>query len=325
MKNILIGTAQFEHKSGDKAYNLKKIEELTTIAASRNASMVSFHEMCVTGYAFLRKSNRNEMDQLSEEIPGGSTTDFLTGLAARYKIAILAGLLEKDGTNFYNTYICVTKDGLLAKFRKLHPFINKWLSPGDEYVVFNYQGVKCGILICYDNNVIENVRATTLLGAEIIFMPHVTGCTPSSMPGRGYVDPTLWHARHDDPKPLRKEFDSRKYREWLLRWLPARAYDNGIYIIYSNPIGIDDDQLKGGGSMILDPFGDILAECRSLGNEVVVAECTADRIEKASGLRYRNARRPELYRDIIGMEHKAELKVEWMEGERIASNVSKKD
>jgi len=315
MKNILIATAQFEHRSGDKKYNLSKIEELTAIAASRNASMVAFHEMCVTGYAFLRKADKNAMDQLSEEIPGGPTVELLTRIAARYKIAILAGLLEKDATKYYNTYVCVTKDGLLAKFRKLHPFINQYLSPGDQYVVFDFEGIKCGILICYDNNVIENVRATTLMGAEIIFMPHVTGCTPSAMPGRGYVDRTLWEARHDDPKKLRKELDGRKYREWLLRWLPARAYDNGIYIIYSNPIGMDDDQVKGGGSMILDPFGDILAECRSLGSEVVVAECTSDKIEKASGLRYRKARRPELYRDIIGMDHTSELKVEWMEGD----------
>jgi predicted amidohydrolase len=313
MKDIRLATAQFEHRSGNKDYNLKKIGELTAIAAERKASIVGFHEMCITGYAFLRRADKNDLEKLSEKVPGGPSSEFLTGLAARYNIAILAGLLEKDGEKFYNTYVCVTRDGLLAKFRKLHPFISKYLSPGDQYVVFSYKDVKCGILICYDNNVIENVRATTLLGADVIFMPHVTGCTPSAMAGRGYVDKTLWAARHNDPKPLRKEFDSRKYREWLLRWLPARAYDNGVYIAYSNPIGMDDDQLKGGGSMILDPFGDILAECRSLGSEVVTADCTADKIEKASGLRYRNARRPELYRDIIGMEHKSDLKVEWME------------
>ena len=156
-----------------------------------------------------------------------------------YQIVLLAGLLETDGTNFYNTYVCVNRGGLVAKFRKLHPFINKYLSPGSEYSVFELTGNKCGILICYDNNVIENVRATTLLGAEIIFMPHVTGCTPSAMPGRDYVDPLLWENRLKDPDTLRKEFDSRKYREWLLRWLPARAYDNGVYIVFSNPIGMD--------------------------------------------------------------------------------------
>ncbi len=319
MKDIILATAQFEHRSGDKAWNLNQIEELTAIAAKQKASMVSFHEMCITGYAFLRRADRNDMEKLSEYVPGGPSSEFLTGLAGRYNIAILAGLLEKDNDKFYNTYVCITSDGLIAKFRKLHPFINKYLSPGDRYVVFSYKDVKCGILICYDNNVIENVRATTLLGADVIFMPHVTGCTPSAMSGRGYVDPTLWAARHDDPKPLRREFDSRKYREWLLRWIPARAYDNGVYIVYSNPIGMDDDQLKGGGSMILDPFGDIVAECRSLGSEVVVAECTSDKIEKASGLRYRNARRPELYRDIIGMKHQPDLRVEWMEGDKNAS------
>ena len=62
------------------------------------------------------------------------------------------------------------------------------MSPGNEYVTFKLKGWKCGILICYDNNIIENVRATSLLGADIIFAPHVTCCTPSSMPGRGYVD-----------------------------------------------------------------------------------------------------------------------------------------
>jgi len=313
MKDIIIATAQFEHKSKDKEYNLSKIEELTAIAANRNASLVSFHEMCITGYAFLRRSDEREMQQLAEPVPGGSSLEVLKEIAAKYQIALLAGLLEKEGAKYYNTYVCVTQDGLHAKYRKLHPFINKYLSPGNEYALFELYGNKCGILICYDNNVIENVRATTLLGAEIIFMPHVTGCTPSAMPGRDYVYPSFWENRHKDPVSLRREFDSRKYREWLLRWLPARAYDNGVYIVFSNPIGMDDDQVKGGGSMILDPFGDTLSECRSLGDEVVVTECTGDKIENASGKRYRMARRPELYRDIIGMDHQPEIKVEWME------------
>ena len=46
------------------------------------------------------------------------------------------------------------------------------------------------------------------------------------------------------------EFDGMKGRDWLMKWLPARAYDNAIYVIFSNPIGMDDDQLKNGCSMI---------------------------------------------------------------------------
>src|SRR3546814_19200665 len=55
-------------------------------------------------------------------------------------------------------------NGIVAKYRKLHPFISKYMSSGDEYCVFDLIGWKCGILICYDNNIIENVRVTSLLG-----------------------------------------------------------------------------------------------------------------------------------------------------------------
>jgi predicted amidohydrolase len=88
--------------------------------------------------------------------------------------------------------VCVDKNGLVAKYRKLHPFINQYVTPGDNYCVSEIYGWKCGILICYDNNIVENVRATTLPGANIIFMPHVTMCTPSTIPGAGFVKPKLW-------------------------------------------------------------------------------------------------------------------------------------
>ena len=55
------------------------------------------------------------------------------------------------------------------------------LTNGNEYCTFDLDGVTCGILICYDNNVIENVRITALMGTEVIFMPHVTCCLPSEM------------------------------------------------------------------------------------------------------------------------------------------------
>jgi predicted amidohydrolase len=200
----------------------------------------------------------------------------------------------------------------VAKFRKLHPFINPHILPGNEYVVFDLGGWKCGILICYDNNVIENVRATALLGAQIIFMPHVTMCTPSTRPGAGFVDPKLWDNRDQDPASLRLEFSGMKGRAWLMKWLPARAFDNGVYVVFSNPIGMDDDQLKNGCSMILDPFGDVIAECTELGNDLAIALCTPGKLSQAGGYRYREARRPDLYREILGRDHKPNQKVAWL-------------
>ena len=75
---------------------------------------------------------------------------------------------------------------------------------------------------------------------------------------------------------------------------------------------MDDDQLKNGCSMILDPFGDILAECRQLGDDLVVATLVPEKLQQSGGYRYRKARRPELYRDIIGKAHVSEQKVVWM-------------
>ena len=313
MENIRIATAQFEHFNGDKTRNLAVIRGLAEKAAAAGAQAVAFHECSITGYAFARRLSKAELLAVSEYIPDGPSVRALTAIAAEFGIVVLAGLFERDEAgNIYKAYVAVNGGGLMAKYRKLHPFINPHITPGDRYVVFDLFGWKCGMLICYDNNIVENVRATALLGADVIFMPHVTMCTPSTRPGAGFVDPQLWAAREEDPTSLRIEFDGLKGREWLMKWLPARAYDNGIYAIFSNAIGMDDDQLKNGCSMIVDPFGDIVAECRQLGDDLVVATLTPEKLRLAGGYRYRKARRPELYGEIIGMAHVPEQKVVWM-------------
>jgi predicted amidohydrolase len=313
MEDLRIATAQFENSSGDKVYNLNRIEALTAAAKEQGAKVVAFHECSITGYTFARNLSKAELLDVAEFIPDGPSIKRLTQIAIDHQMVILAGLFEKDAEGrIFKAYVCVGENGLIAKYRKLHPFINPHITPGNEYVVFDLFGWKCGILICYDNNIIENVRVTNLLGADIIFMPHVTMCTPSTRPGAGFVDPELWYNREKDPTSLRLEFDGLKGRAWLMKWLPARAYDNGLYAIFSNPIGMDDDQLKNGCSMILDPFGDVIAECRSLGDEVVTAMITREKVTQSGGYRYKNARRPELYAGVIGADHLAEQKVVWL-------------
>jgi predicted amidohydrolase len=314
MKNLKIATAQFENKSGDKAYNLSVIKNLAQKAAQQGADVIAFHECSVTGYTFARNLNKQQMLDIAELIPDGPSVIELIAYALEFNVAILAGLFEKDEQgNLFKAYICVDKNGLVAKHRKLHPFINPHLTPGNSYTVFDLLGWKCGILICYDNNIIENVRATKLLGADIVFMPHVTMCTPSTRPGAGFVDPQLWFDKENNRQLLRAEFDGLKGRSWLMKWLPARAYDNAIYAVFANPIGMDDDQLKNGCSMVIDPYGDVIAECTSLENEIAVAEVSEDKLKQAGGYRYIKARKPELYGDIIGKPHQSEQKVVWLD------------
>src|SRR5690625_6129366 len=75
--------------------------------------------------------------RLAEEIPEGVTTQDLISLAGRYDIVVLAGVLEREGEKIFNSYVAVDSEGVLSRFRKIHPFISSYMSPGNEYVVFD--------------------------------------------------------------------------------------------------------------------------------------------------------------------------------------------
>ncbi len=298
-RDLCIAAVQFEHRDGQKAYNLDRIAELTRRAAEQGAQVVSFHECSVTAYSFVQPLSREELAQLAEPVPEGPSTQRLIQIAAENKIHLLAGLFEQDGEDLFNTYLCVSPQGLVAKHRKLHAFVNPHLSSGSEITTFDIHGWKASLLICYDNNLPENVRIAALQGAEIVFMPHVTGCLPSCMPGRGTVDPALWHNRRRDPVPLRLELDGPKGRSWLMKWLPARAWENGIYLVFTNPIGLDYGQVRGGPGMVIDPFGEVIAECRALEDDFCLGLCIREKLELSSGRRYLRARRPDLYGKLV--------------------------
>ncbi len=299
MKDTRIAAVQFEHRDGDKEHNLGRIREMTGLAVARGARIVSFHECSISAYSFVQPLTKVELLDLAEPIPTGPSIQRLIEISAEFDVPILAGLFEREDDRVYNAYVCVTRDGVVAKHRKLHAFVSQHLSSGDGFTVFDLNGIRCGILICYDNNICENVRATALMGAEVVFMPHVTGCLPSVMPGRGIVDPELWYNRDNDPVRLRQEFDGPKGRGWLMRFLPARAWENGVYAIFTNPIGMDFGQVRNGNAMILDPFGEVVTECCELGDDICVATCTNEKLQQASGRRYLTARRPELYDKLV--------------------------
>jgi predicted amidohydrolase len=295
MREIRIASAQFEARDGDKAYNLSRIDALAAQAAADGAELAVFHECCVPGYTFLQNLGRGEIEALAEPLPDGPSIGALRDIARNRGLAIGAGLIEADGDKLYNTYAVVSAEGLVARHRKIHAFISEHVACGDSFTVFDYLGCRFGILICYDCNLIENVRATALLGAEIVLAPHVTGCLPSPMPGRGVVEGRVWRNRERDPVSCRQEFDGPKGRGWLMRWLPSRAFENGVYLAYANPIGEEGGTIKPGGSLILDPFGEVIAECRRLGDEIVTAALDPAKFEVAPGQSYLRARRPDLY------------------------------
>ena len=299
MREIRVAAAQFEHRDRDPNYNLGRVRELTRRAVELGAEIVSFHECCISAYTWVQPLSKAELLRVAEPVPDGPSVQRLMGIAREFRTVVMAGLFEREGDRIFNCYVTVSPDGFMTKFRKIHTVVSPHLTPGDRYEVIDLLGCKIGFLICYDNNLPENVRITTMLGAEIIFMPHVTCCLPSVMPGRGTVDRKLWENRLRDPVRLRQEFRGPKGREWLMRWLPTRAYENGVYAVFTNPIGIDYDTVKPGLAMIFDPFGEILVESQALEDDVVVALLTPEKIEQSSGRRYLKARRPDLYGKLV--------------------------
>jgi predicted amidohydrolase len=111
----------------------------------------------------------------------------------------------------------------------------------------------------------------------------------------GLIDPVLWERREKDPEAIEAAFKGPKGRQWLMTWLPARAHDNGLFLIFSNGVGVDDDQIRTGNAMILDPYGRVLAETWKAGDDMVVADLDASLRDNCTGVRWMRTRRPELY------------------------------
>ncbi|NDD63544.1 MAG: acyltransferase [Acidobacteria bacterium] len=298
MRNIRAATVQFEHSPSDKEYNLGRVTDFVVAAAAQQVELIAFPEMCITGYWHVRKLSREEIDRLAERFPEGPSTGRLLGLAARYGMTIGAGLIERgDDGRLFNGYVVAQPDGRAVCHRKIHEFISPHIDVGDSYTVFDDpHGCRIGVLTCYDNNIAENARINALLGAEILLAPHQTGGIRSKSPrAMGEIAPDLWHRRREDPTAIEAEFRGPKGRGWLMRWLPARAHDNGLFLIFSNGVGIDDDEVRTGNAMILDPYGEILAETWRADDEMVIADLDASQQPDSSGRRWLRARRPELY------------------------------
>jgi len=297
VRDVRVGTVQFQHAPGDKRYNLDRVRHFTADAATKKVEILAFPEMCLTGYWHVRKLSADAFRALAEPVPDGPSAREVMRLSRETGMTIGAGLLEASDGRVYNSYVVAMPDGTWAVHRKLHVFEHPDISPGDRYTVFDTpHGCRVGVLICYDNNIVENGRITALMGAEVLLAPHQTGgCNSVSPRGMKPVDHAIWNRRREDPGACEAELCGPKGRGWLMRWLPSRAHDNGMFLLFSNGIGPDDDEIRTGNAMVLDPYGEVIAETRSADDALVVADLDAALLPTSSGRRWLRARRPELY------------------------------
>lgn len=159
-----VGYVQNSPVFGEKEANFKEVEDLLK---NVEADLIVLPELFATGYTFISKE---ETKSFAENI-SGITINFLKEQSQKLNAIIVAGYAELDGENVYNSSIMIKDQEILGIYRKIHLYFkeNIWFSPGNNpFKVFEVDGVKIGMMICFDWIFPEAMRSLSLLGADII-------------------------------------------------------------------------------------------------------------------------------------------------------------
>jgi predicted amidohydrolase len=211
---------------GNLIANRENAAQLINKAALQHPDTVVLPEMWTTAY---------QLEGISSicDKYGEPTNDMIGAIAAEKKINIVAGSyasLEEEQV-FNTAYIFNRKGNNIAKYQKIHLFKlmeeHKYIESGSSHSVFMLDGIKCGIIICYDLRFPELTRKLALEGIQLLFVP------------------AQWPAARLD--------------HWITL-LKARAIENQIFIAAVNRAGEHPKDEFLGGSMVINPFGEIIAQ-----------------------------------------------------------------
>ena len=224
---VRLAAVHYRPKGGKTAEdNCRQYEPLIAEAARQKADLV------VLGETLTAVGNGKKYDEAAESIPGTST-EYFGGLAKRFGIYVVAGLVERDGHLIYNTAVLLGPEGrLVGKYRKTclpRDEVKAGICPGSEYPVFETRFGKLGLMVCYDGFFPEVARELSNRGAEVIAWP-VWGCNPL-----------------------------------LAR---ARACENHVYLVSSTYEDVSHNWMISG---VFDQTGEIIVQAKDWGT-VAVAE-----------------------------------------------------
>ena len=248
--------------SGDVNANLDVIESCARSAREQGADVLIFPEMMLTGYNI----GSQQIAKLAERSVGASA-ERVARIAARFELAIAYGYPERDGDDVYNAALLIDSNGrTLLNYRKAHLFgaAEKATFQAGERLdaVATLNGWTVGLLICYDVEFPEATRLLALAGADLVLVPTALMTPYESLPG-------------------------------VL--IPARAYENQIYLAYANYCGSEGNLDYCGNSVIASPAGDRLA-LADQDETLLLADISATGLAASRKLNtYLADRRPQLY------------------------------
>ncbi|OYD67827.1 carbon-nitrogen hydrolase family protein [Rhodococcus sp. OK302] len=245
-------------------FNLDAIASAAQEAAASGARILVTPEMSATGYDI------GELVLQRAEPADGPIFDFIAEIARSAGIAVVYGYPERVGRDIYNSVQAVGRDGRsLANYRKTHlfgAFDRGHYTAGDTLVVgFDLEGLRCGLLICYDVEFPEAVRAHADAGTQWLIVP------------TGLMMPFEHIAQHV---------------------VPARAYESQMFLTYVNRCGAETELTYCGLSCAISPDGRELARA-SDGRELLFADISAGSLAHSRSVNtHLDDRRLDLYSDL---------------------------
>ncbi len=262
-RTLTIKVLQFHVEAGNVDANHAKVEQLLTdaVRTGNKPDVILLPEMWNTGYA---------LDRIHEiaDTDGQRTKRQLSAFSRAHAVTIIAGsIAERSGDDVRNTsYVFDPRGEIIADYSKIHLFRlmeeEKYLTAGEHTGELQLDGVPAGLLICYDIRFPELTRKLALGGAKLLFVP------------------AQW------PKP--------RLHHWRTLMM-ARAIENQMIVIACNTVGVSNGSEFFGHSMIVDPWGEIVAEA---GEDETILETVLD-LSLVDEVRGRipvfEDRRPQLY------------------------------
>ena len=245
-EDLRVSVIQMEARCGETECNLRRIAFFAAQARHRGAALACFPECALTGYS---PKNAGALALPAD----GKECRYLEGLARLHAITLLVGMIERGRGKPYLTQMVFGPRGLIGRYRKTHLGAREreYFAPGDVGPVFHTPKADIGVELCWDAHFPGLSFALSRKGAEILFVPHAA-------PQRAGARETIWN-----------------------RYLPARAYDNRVYLCACNLCGENGQGTQfGGGLLIAGPDGEIMAQRYSPTAGMLTATLPADRLNR---------------------------------------------